>query len=98
MPFPPNQSNPEHVEPENQTKTKNIAWRVFFTTRQIMINPENWVAGLASPGDTKLTARQFLLGTQKNRQNACVAWRQFITRQAVSEKIPRNAKFNKNRH
>jgi len=29
---------------------------------------------------------------------ACVAWQQFITRQAVSGKILRNAKFNKNRH
>jgi len=45
-----------------------------------MINPENWVAGLASPSGTKLTAKRFLLGTQKNRQNACVAWQQFITR------------------
>jgi len=98
MPFPPNQSNPEHAKPENRTKMKSIAWRVFFTARQFMINPENWVAGLASPGGTKLTARRFLLGTQKNRQNACVAWRQFITRHAVSGKIPRNAKFKKNRH
>jgi len=71
---------------------------VFFTAMKYMINPENWVAGLASPGGTKLTARRFLLGTQKNRQNACVAWWQFITRQAIFGKIPRNAKFNKNRH
>jgi len=55
MPFPPNQSNPEHAEPKNQTKTKSIVWRVFFTARQFIINPENWVAGLASPGGTKLT-------------------------------------------
>jgi len=63
-----------------------------------MINPKNWAAELASLAGTKLIARRFLLGTQKNRQNACVAWRQFITHQAVSGKIPRNAKFNKNRH
>jgi len=32
---------------------------------------------------------------RKTGKIACVAWRQFITRQAVSGKIPKHAKFNK---
>jgi len=37
-------------------------------------------------------------GPRKTGKIACIVWRQFITRQAISGKIPKNVKFNKNRH
>ena len=77
-------------KPKNESDCPAPPGGLTSPARRFINKPNNWLRRLASPGGRECAARRFLFQEPRIHQFAWVAWRWFITRQAVSGKFQKN--------
>jgi len=91
--FPPDQNFPR------TQKTRKSSWyglrglAVIHHCQADQTETQNWCINHAALGGPKFIAKRFFFKNPKSTQERCVAWRQVITRHAISGKNPRNVNF-----